>query len=118
MYSFQGTYSDEIHEILLTSPYSLKLLGKLPKPIGYHGAELVNNTVFIFGGKKHDMLYDDISAYDLIRNECRIISKLPYPLCDMSTVQLEHKVNINFQTHLKSMRKKSRNSTGITLRNE
>ena len=83
----------------MTPPYSLKLLGKLPKPIGYHGAELVNNTIFIFGGKKNAELYDDILAYDLIKNECRTISKLSYPLCDMSTVQLEHKVNINFQTH-------------------
>ena len=45
---------------------------------------------------KDDVMYDDILAYDLTTNECRIISKLPYPLCFMSTVQQENKVDMIF----------------------
>lgn len=66
---------------------------------------MVNNKIFVFGGKKGDVLYDDILAFDLIKNECRIVSKLPYPLRYMSTVQLKDKVNITFQTQLKSIAK-------------
>lgn len=55
---------------------------------------MVNNEILIFGGKKDEVLYDDILAFDLIKNECRIIAKLPYPLRYMSTVQLKSKVNI------------------------
>ena len=55
---------------------------------------MVDDEIFLFGGKNAGELYDDILVYDLIKNECRKVSKLPYPLRYMSTVQLKDKVNI------------------------
>ena len=90
-----GAYSDEIYEVLLSAPYSSKLLCKLPKPIGYHGTEMINNKIFLFGGKKDGLLYDDVMEYDPVKNECKVVSKLPYPLRYVSTVQWENKVILN-----------------------
>ena len=87
-----GSYSNEIHEVLLVAPYSSKLLCTLPTPIGYHGTEMINDKIYIFGGKWNELLYDDILVFDPVTNECKELSKLPYPLRYMSTVQWENKV--------------------------
>ena len=87
-----GGYSNEIHEVLLAEPYSSKLLCTLPTPIGYHGTEMINDKIYIFGGKWNELLYDDILVFDPVTNECKELSKLPYPLRYMSTVQWENKV--------------------------
>ncbi|CAB3998139.1 kinase [Paramuricea clavata] len=88
----EGSYSDEIHEVLLSKPYSSKLLCKLPKPIGYLAAEMINDKIFLFGGKKDGLLCDDVMEYDPARNEVKVVSKLPYPLRYASSVQWENKV--------------------------
>ncbi len=92
---FQGTYSDEIYEVFLSPPYLVKPLCKLPRPFGNHGAEMINNKIYIFGGKRDGMLSDDILLYDPVTNECEEISKLPHPLRYMSTVQWANKVILN-----------------------
>ena len=89
---FQGTYSDEIYEVSLNPPYLVKLLCKPPKPIGNHGTKMINNKIYIFGGKRDGQLYDDVLLYDPVTNECEEISKLPHPLRYMSTVQWKNKV--------------------------
>ena len=55
---------------------------------------MVDDEIFLFGGKNEREVYDDILVYDLIKNECRKVSKLPYPVHYMSTVQVKDKVNI------------------------
>ena len=42
--------STTISEVLLTPPYSTRTLWFLPQRRAWHGAELVNDKIFIFGG--------------------------------------------------------------------
>ena len=96
---FQGNYSNAIHEVHLAKPYSSELLCTLPKPICYHGAEMINDKIYIFGGKgKERTPYDDILVFDPVTNECRELSKLPYPLRYILTAQWENKVTLRFNT--------------------
>ncbi len=53
---------------------------------------MINNKIYIFGGKRDGQLYDDVLLYDPVTNECEEISKLPHPLRYMSTVQWKNKV--------------------------
>ena len=56
---------------------------------------MINNKIFLFGGKKDGLLYDDVMEYDPVKNECKVVSKLPYPLRYASSVQWENKVILN-----------------------
>ena len=46
----EGRNSDTIYEVLLTPPYTSKTLRSMFIPVAWHGAELVGDEVFIFGG--------------------------------------------------------------------
>ncbi|XP_046856655.1 kelch-like protein 12 [Xenia sp. Carnegie-2017] len=88
----EETFSKEIMEISLSEPYQCKPLCDLPKAIGNHGSEKVDDKVFIFGGKDEKKTYDDVVLFDLATNKCEIISKLKRPLRSMGTVRCEHKI--------------------------
>ncbi|XP_046856654.1 uncharacterized protein LOC124449800 [Xenia sp. Carnegie-2017] len=88
----EGAFSKEIMEISLSEPYQCKPLCDLPKAIGYHGSEKVDDKVFIFGGKDENKTYNDVVLLDLTTNKCEIISKLPRPLRSMGTVRCKHKI--------------------------
>ena len=84
----EGRNSDKIYEVLLTPPYTTRILSLLPQPRAWHGAELVNNKVFILGGGGNSWFpTDDVLVYDLCENHCSAMSNLPYRVQGMATVR-------------------------------
>ena len=84
----EGRVSDKIYEVLLTPPYTTRILSLLPQPRAWHGAELVNNKVFILGGGGNSWFpTDDVLVYDLCENRCSAMSNLPYRVQGMATVR-------------------------------
>jgi hypothetical protein len=80
---------DTIHEIQLIPPYTSKLLTKMPRPISAHGAEIVNDKVYIIGGRTtgYDKYATDTALmFDPATNTCTELKKLPYPVYAMATV--------------------------------
>jgi hypothetical protein len=83
----EGQNSDKIYEISLSSPYSTRILKILPTPTAWHGAELVNDEIFIFGGGRNPTVpTNSVLVYDLVRNGLREMNCLPYPVQGMATV--------------------------------
>ena len=83
----EGKVSDAIHEVSLTHPYTSKLLGRMPKPRQYHRAELINGALYILGGTTTGWsAMDSVVVYDLVKNECKPCTSLPYPVTGMSSV--------------------------------
>ncbi len=81
--------SDAIHEVSLTSPYTSKLLGRMPKPIRNHRAELINGKLYILCGSTTGWgkdATDSVVVFDLVENECKPCTSLPHPVHLMSTV--------------------------------
>ena len=82
-----------IFEVLLTPPYSTRGVGLLPQPRAWHGAELVNDKIFIFGGGTNPIKpVNDVVVYDLSRDECSVIGQLPYRVQGMATARSGNKV--------------------------
>ena len=79
--------SDVISELRLTSPSIMKELCRMPESRSYHGAEIVDDKVLIFGGQtdKGNRL-DSVLEFDPKKNECKRMPPLPYPLSTMATV--------------------------------
>ena len=85
----EGKVSDAMHEVSLTPPYTSKLLGRMPKPRRYHKAELINGKVYILAGSttsKSKDATDSVLVYDLVKDECKPCTSLPYPISCMSSV--------------------------------
>ena len=80
--------SNVISELQLTSPCTMKELCQMPEPRGYHGAEVFEGKVLILGGYTHGGgTMDSVLEFDPIRNECKEMPKLPFPLMKMATVR-------------------------------
>ena len=81
---------DAIYEIQLTPPYTSKFLTTMPKPVWYHGAEIVNDKIFIIGGTTtgscKDTTTNTVLMFDPATNTCTEIKSLPYRLSRMATV--------------------------------
>ena len=88
-------WPNEISELQLTSPYNVKQLCRMPEPRGCHGAEIFEDKVLIFGGKKSvagkDYL-DSVLEFDVKTNQCKEMPPLPRPLTSMATVQWRDQV--------------------------
>jgi hypothetical protein len=85
--------SQIISEVFLTPPYSTRMLSFLPQPRAWHGAELVNDKIFIFGGGDTPITPQDaIFVYDPRANECSEMAPLPYRVQGMATVRWGNKV--------------------------
>ncbi len=85
----EGKVSYAVHEVSLTPPYTSKLLGRMPKPRLYHRAELINGELYILGGSTTALgkdATDSVVVFDLVENECKPYTSLPYPVSSMSTV--------------------------------
>ena len=83
----------ETYEVLLTPPYSTRRVAFLPQKRAWHGAELVNDKIFIFGGGTNPINPDnDVFVYDLSTDECSMIAHLPYRVQGMATVRSRNKV--------------------------
>ena len=86
---------DRISEILLTPPYTSKVLCHMPQPRKFFGAELFEDRILIFGGRTHDAYGSSLNSvleFDLNMNECRDLSRLPYAISGLATVRWGDKV--------------------------
>ena len=89
----EAKVSNKIYDIPLTVPHTPRDLCSLPQARAWHGAELVNDKVYIFGGGKIPAVtYGDILVYDISRNCCSKIGELPYPVQGMATVRRGNRV--------------------------
>jgi archaellum component FlaC len=89
--------SKVISELELTSPCTLKELCQMPEPRDCHGAEILEDKVFILGGQKshycrHAM--DSVLEFDAKKNECKELPPLPHPLTELATVRWRDQVVI------------------------
>ena len=86
-----GVPSDSINELFLVQPYTRKLLSRMPEPRCYHCAQLCNDKMFVFGGKKFAMCFLDCIAsvlmYDINKKECKQMVPLPFGVSEMATVR-------------------------------
>lgn len=83
-----NTASNCIHEILLVPPYSSKLVCRMPQPICFHGVELFDDKVFIFGGSvtiANGTSTNAVLMYDIKNGDCKKMLSLPSPLRCMAT---------------------------------
>ncbi|XP_028404270.1 kelch-like ECH-associated protein 1 [Dendronephthya gigantea] len=78
-----------ITEISLVPPYTSKVLVTLSESRWLHGAVLFGNTIVILGGKKgwDSSNLKSVLSYDIVKNECRHLAPLPYPVNRMATVK-------------------------------
>ena len=61
-----GRNSKTIYEIFLQPPHESRILSILFTPVAWHGAELVGDKIFIFGGgSNHFVSNSDVLAFDL-----------------------------------------------------
>ena len=85
----EGKTSDAMYEVALASPYTGKLLARMPHPRRDHRAEIVKGKLFIFGGTTKCLskdATDSVLVYDFITNEFKPCPPLPKPVRAMSTV--------------------------------
>ena len=79
----------EIYEIELNPPYTSKILTNMPRSVTFHGAELVNNKIYIFGGSTSQCARDAINnvlMFDPASNNCTELQPLPYAVSEMATI--------------------------------
>ena len=85
----EGQASDGIYEVLLTPPYSSKLLTRMEQKRCYHGVALFNDKVLIFGGQGSKNISNNLKSvlmYDINQNKCTQLVPLPSALTCMSIV--------------------------------
>ena len=92
-----GKTHDTIYEIQLTPPYTSRLLTRMPKPVCDHGAEIVNDKIFVIGGTttgwgEHGT--NTVLRFDPATNTCTELKPLPYQVSQMATVTWKDNVVI------------------------
>ena len=133
------TARDSIYEIVLNPPYTSKLLTRMPRGVTSHGAELVNNKIYIFGGTTSHFVHnalDNVLVFDPATNNCAELQPLPYGVSHITTVSWKDNVvvlggrnkekrpldtvilyNVTTGSHrmLPSMNKKRRSCTAVII---
>ena len=133
------TVLNTIYEIQLTPPYTSRLLTKMPRPICFHGAEIVNGKIYIIGGSTtgfSDDSSDTVLMFDPASNTCTELKPLPYAVSHMATTTWKDNVvvvggfdkegnirnavilyNVTTRSHrmLPEMTKKRRACTAVTI---
>lgn len=72
------------------SYHSSYLLGNMPESRCFHGAEVFDNKVFIFGGRssvEHKDCLVSVISFDFEENYFQELAQLPYPVSEMATVR-------------------------------
>ena len=67
-----------------------RLLCEIPESRCFHGAEVFDNKVFIFGGRssvEHKCCLDSVISFDFEWNHFQQLVPLPYPVSEMATVR-------------------------------
>ena len=90
----EGINTNKIYEAPLIPPYTHRVLTSLPQRMAGHGAELVNDKIFIFGGGATPFAPNNkVVVCDLSSEQCNEMqSQLPYRVQGMATVRLEKQV--------------------------
>ena len=91
---FMARYNS-IHKIELNPPYPSKLVTRMPRGVYNHGAELVNNKIYIFGGSTshygHSAI-DNVLIFDPETNYLAELQPLPYAVSQIATVSWKDNV--------------------------
>ena len=83
------TFLASIYDVSLVPPYAGKLLTTMPQPRVCHGTELINNNIFVVGGKtgySNKENLDSVLMYDINSNQCKEMAPLPFAVSNMATV--------------------------------
>ena len=94
---FGKSYYDTIYEVQLTPPYTSRLLTRMPKPVCRHGAEIVNDKIFIIGGSttaREKDATNTVLMFDPASNTYTELKPLPYQVKEMATVTWKDNVVI------------------------
>ena len=81
----QDAFLDGVHEVLLVSPYSSKLLSRMPEPRYRHSAELIGDKVVIMGGETSSGSSNEVLVYDLTKNKWTKLAPLSSAASGMAT---------------------------------
>ena len=86
----KGDYSNSITEISLVPPYTSKLLATMPQRRGCHSVAIFGDEILIVGGSVNgasNTAMSSVVMYDIIKNECKELAPLSYPVHEMATVK-------------------------------
>ena len=134
---------NSIHEIQLTPPYTSKVLAELPRNAIFHGAEIVNNKIYVIGGRSSGQTFffdaiNNVLMFDPATNNFTELQSLPYAVSEMATVTwkdnvvilggrdrewrvidtvLLYNVTTGSNRMLPSLKKKRRDSTAVIIGN-
>ena len=106
---------DSIYEIQLNPPYTSKLLTRMPRSVTFHGSELVNNKIYIFGGSTSEFVrdaIDNVLMFDPTSNNFTELQPLPCAVFEMATITWKDNVVV-----LGGMNKESRVLDTVILYN-
>ena len=79
-----------IYSILLHPPYNIELKYEMEQPICFHGLQAVGESLLTFGGTTSGSIsnaVDTVLSYNTVNNEVCNLKSLPFPICDVATVQ-------------------------------
>ena len=86
---------DNIREVQVVPPYTVKTLSRMPEPRRDHSTEIFDDSLLILGGKT---TYSDQSSlssvvlYDIKNNVCKQLTPLLYEVSRIATVRWEDNV--------------------------
>ena len=86
-----------IYSILLHPPYSIELEYKMEQPICFHGLQAFGESLLIFGGATSNICgnaVDTALSYNTVEREISKMRSLPFPICDVATIQWNDNVII------------------------
>ena len=95
-YDGENSYNT-IYSILLHPPYNIELKYEMEQPICFHGLQAVGESLLIFGGTTSGSVrntVDNVLLYNTVNNEVSEMKSLPFPMCDVATVQWKDNVLI------------------------
>ena len=91
----EGRRSDRIYEVRLTPPYMTRILAAMDTPVAWHGAALMGDEIFIFGGEIGGYVpTPDVLVFDLNSNMFSERQPLPRAVKGMATVVQEQSVAV------------------------
>ena len=95
-YDWYDRVFDSIYEIQLTPPHTSKFVAKMPRSIFSHCVEIVNNKIYIFGGRRAEgsdrYCIDNVLMFDPETNNFTELQPLPYAVSQMATVSWKDNV--------------------------
>ena len=86
-----ATSSKAISKLCLQPPYTMTLEAEMPQPLSYHGLEMIGDDIMIIGGFTTGFFSDAVDtvlSYNIISKIFVQLSSLPFPMLDVTTVQI------------------------------